>query len=69
VGREAEAYAGLVGAANDDHSPAVVEEAFDQVAPVLERPSLGRSARTKVDGKERSGGSKAAGVESVGVGF
>ena len=56
VGRAAASTAaagGVLGPADHDHPPAVVEEPRDQGLPVAGGPALGRGPRAEVDGQQR----------------
>ena len=58
---------GVLGAADDDDPPAVVEEPGDQGLPVPRRPALGRRPGPEVDGQQRGRGAEPAGVQPVGA--
>ena len=58
-------HGGVLGTADQNDSPAIVEEAGEQRLPVLGRPALRGHPRAEVDGKQRGFGSEPARVKPV----
>jgi hypothetical protein len=59
---------GVVGAAKDDHSPAVFEEAVEQGIPVMDWPPFGRRTGPDVDGEQGLAVGEGVRQEVIGIG-